>query len=116
MSGTGAPARTSNAFGASDSVRSAFGGTELLRQKRLRGDKRDQQKGQDKLTSVNAFGDAPTLTDVFKGTPSALRFNAFGGEGKDRVESRPEAKASTAVPSATRLRRSANRATSTDDG
>ncbi|OAE32876.1 hypothetical protein AXG93_3052s1060 [Marchantia polymorpha subsp. ruderalis] len=35
--------------------------------------------GQDQLTTVNAFGDAPTLTNVFKDSPSALRVNAFGG-------------------------------------
>ncbi|OAE23875.1 hypothetical protein AXG93_3001s1040 [Marchantia polymorpha subsp. ruderalis] len=60
----------------------AFGRTELWRQKRLRRDKRDRQTGQDPLTTVNAFGDAPTLTDVFKksafgnacgGAPSAVR-------------------------------------------
>ncbi|OAE29023.1 hypothetical protein AXG93_2683s1010 [Marchantia polymorpha subsp. ruderalis] len=34
----------------------AFGGTKLLRQKRLREDKTDRQKGQDELTAVNAFG------------------------------------------------------------
>ncbi|OAE20979.1 hypothetical protein AXG93_267s1090 [Marchantia polymorpha subsp. ruderalis] len=44
----------------------AFGGTELQRQKRLRGDKKDRQTRQQLLTAVNAFGDAPTLTDVFK--------------------------------------------------
>ncbi|OAE22914.1 hypothetical protein AXG93_3109s1010 [Marchantia polymorpha subsp. ruderalis] len=64
-----------NGLGVTDTC--AFGGTELLRQKRLRRDKRYRQKGQDELTAVNAygpsaFGDAPTSTDIFKDTPSAL--------------------------------------------
>ncbi|OAE18402.1 hypothetical protein AXG93_1563s1000 [Marchantia polymorpha subsp. ruderalis] len=59
----------------------AFGGTELLRQKRLWEDTRDRQKEQDQLTTVNAFGtvafgDAPTSTDVFKKTVLQLRDNA----------------------------------------
>ncbi|OAE29183.1 hypothetical protein AXG93_1862s1410 [Marchantia polymorpha subsp. ruderalis] len=62
----------------------AFGGTEHLQEERLRRDKTKQHCRQDALTSVNAFdgsafGDAPSLTDTFKGTPSALRKSDFGG-------------------------------------
>ncbi|OAE24751.1 hypothetical protein AXG93_1800s1020 [Marchantia polymorpha subsp. ruderalis] len=78
----------------------AFGGTELLRQKRLRGDKRDRQKRQDPLTAVNAFstvdfGDASTLTDVFK-------MFAFGAAGQ---RLRREEFAFSGMPTAERLRR-----------
>ncbi|OAE30694.1 hypothetical protein AXG93_402s1070 [Marchantia polymorpha subsp. ruderalis] len=124
-----------NAFGGTDTC--AFGGTELLRQKRLWGDKRDQQKRPDQLTTVNAFGSsafgaAPLAMHLHRRTSSRerlrrcgstlsaedvrLRPYAFGAAGMNKVENRPEAKASIAAPSAIRLRRCANRATSTDDG
>ncbi|OAE21376.1 hypothetical protein AXG93_3930s1000 [Marchantia polymorpha subsp. ruderalis] len=73
-------------------IRCAFGGTELRRRERLRRDKRDRQTRRNPLTTVNAFGtaafgaaprrcfgDAPTPTDIFRETPSALGVNAFGG-------------------------------------
>ncbi|OAE22661.1 hypothetical protein AXG93_4232s1000 [Marchantia polymorpha subsp. ruderalis] len=65
--------------GTSSTDTCAFGGKQPLRRERLRRDKTEQRKGQDALISVNAFGDAPTSTDTFKGTPSALRESAFGG-------------------------------------
>ncbi|OAE32835.1 hypothetical protein AXG93_1409s1020 [Marchantia polymorpha subsp. ruderalis] len=49
----------------------AFGGTESIRRERLRRDKTEQRKGQDALTLVNAFGDAHTSTDTFKGDAAA---------------------------------------------